>query len=313
LSFSATVKEELIRMPLGRSCCMLSELGALTQFAGRLSLRGRGIIQVSYQVENPALARRIFQLLKERLGLSAQLQLVQGTRMGGRKLCILTLADEESKVLLQSLQMLEPDGEGGMVLRRTVPRFPLSRQCCRKSFLRGAFLGGGTMTAPERGYHLEWSAEESSVVQAIEKVLEKSGIHGRIYDRKGRQVIYLKDGQQIVDVLAMMGASTGVLSMENIRISRQMRGRANRAANCDQHNGVRVVVSSDHQIEMIRAYEEKFGLDTLPKAVREAALLRMQNQDLSLSELGQLMTPPVSKSTVAYRMATVEKLLRTSD
>ena len=310
MTFSSTVKEELLRLPLGRTCCMLSELGALTQTSGQLSLQGGGKIHVIYRVENPALARRIFQLLKERLGLSPELQVVQGSRMGGRKQYTLVLSDADSKVLLQALQMMEPDGAGALAMRRRVARFPLSRQCCRKSFLRAAFLGGGTMSAPEKGYHLEWSAEELSVVQSIEKVLEKSGINGRIYQRKGRHVIYLKDGQQIADVLALMGASAGLLSMENIRISRQLRGNANRAANCDQHNGVKAVLASDHQVELIRRYQAAFGLDTLPRPIREMAKLRLQNRDLSLSELGQLMIPPLSKSGVAYRMAKLEQLLQ---
>ena len=175
MSFSSLTKEELIRLPLGKSCCVMSELSALVQTSGSLQLRGGGRVRVAFRVENAALARRIFQLLRAGLGITPRLHFVQHTRLGGRRTCVLTLDDADAQKLLLSLHMMEQDEDGGVTLRRTVPRHPMTRQCCRRSFLRGAFLGAGTMSDPEKDYHFELIAGEESLRQTLEKLLEKSG------------------------------------------------------------------------------------------------------------------------------------------
>ena len=155
MSFSSLTKEELIRLPLSKSCCVMSELSALVQTSGSLQLRGGGRVRVAFRVENAGLARRIFQLLRAGLDLTPRLHFVQHTRLGGRRTCVLTLDDGDAQKLLLSLHMMEQDEGGGVTLRRTAPRHPMTRQCCRRAFLRGAFLGAGTMSAPEKDYHFE--------------------------------------------------------------------------------------------------------------------------------------------------------------
>lgn len=301
MSFSSTAKDELIRLPLGKSCCVLSELSALTQTSGSLALRGLGRVQVTYRVENAALARRIFLLLRT-LNITAKLHFVQHTRLGGRRTCVLTLGDQDSQTLLIALHMMEQDEEGNISLRRTVPRHPMTRQCCRRAFLRGAFLGCGSMNNPEKSYHFEWVAEDQSLRQTLAKLLDKCGLPLHEHIRKGQNVIYLKGAQQIADMLALMGASQAVLEMENIRIKKQMRGEANRAANCDEHNSERMLNAADEQIEAIKLISIQRGLFTLPPGLQEMARLRLEHTSSSLAELGQMMTPPVGKSGVNHRM-----------
>lgn len=301
MSFSATVKDELIRLPLGKNCCILSELSALTQTSGSLALRGLGRVQVTYRVENAALARRIFLLLRT-LGITAKLHFVQHSRLGGRRTCVLTLGDQDSQTLLIALHMMEQDEEGHIFLRRTAPRHPMTRQCCRRAFLRGAFLGCGSMNNPDKSYHFEWVAEDQSLSQTLAKLLDKCGLPLHEHIRKGQNVIYLKGAQQIADMLALMGASQAVLEMENIRIKKQMRGEANRAANCDEHNSERMLNAADEQIEAIKLISIQRGLFTLPPGLQEMARLRLEHTSLSLAELGQLLNPPVGKSGVNHRM-----------
>lgn len=301
MSFSATVKDELIRLPLGKSCCILSELSALTQTSGSLALRGLGRVQVTYRVENAALARRIFLLLRT-LSVTAKLHFVQHSRLGGRRTCVLTLGDQDSQTLLIALHMMERDEDGHIFLRRTAPRHPMTRQCCRRAFLRGAFLGCGSMNNPDKSYHFEWVAEDQSLRQTLAKLLDKCGLPLHEHIRKGQNVIYLKGAQQIADMLALMGASQAVLEMENIRIKKQMRGEANRAANCDEHNSERMLNAADEQIEAIKLISIQRGLFTLPPGLQEMARLRLEHTSLSLAELGQLLNPPVGKSGVNHRM-----------
>ena len=302
MSFSSMAKDELIRLPLGKECCMLSELSALTQTSGSLAFRGLGRVQVTYRVENAALARRIFLLLRTRLGMTARLHFVQHTRLGGRRSCVLTLGDQDSQTLLLALHMMEQDEEGHISLRHTAPRHPMTRQCCRRAFLRGAFLGCGSVTSPEKGYHFEWVAEDQSLRQTLNRLLEKSGLPVHEHVRRGQNVIYLKGAQEITDVLALMGATHAVLEMENIRITKQMRAGANRASNCDEHNSERMLNAADEQIEAIKLISIQRGLFTLPPGLREMARLRLEHTSLSLAELGQLMEPPVGKSGVNHRM-----------
>ena len=302
MSFSSMAKEELIRLPMGKSCCILSELSALTQTSGSLALRGLGRVQVTYRVENAALARRIFLLLRTQLNITAKLHFVQHARLGGRRSCVLTLGDQDSQTLLIALHMMERDEDGAISLKRTAPRHPMTRQCCRRAFLRGAFLGCGSMTNPEKSYHFEWVAEDQSLRQTLARLLDKSDLPVHEHVRKGQNVMYLKGAQQIADMLAMMGANQAVLEMENIRIKKQMRAGANRASNCDEHNSERMLNAADEQIEAIKLISIQRGLFTLPPGLQEIARLRLEHTSMSLNELGQLMDPPVGKSGVNHRM-----------
>ena len=308
-SFAAKVKAELIRLPLGKACCMLSEISALTMTSGHLAFRGGGWISISYRLDDAGTARRLLLLLKKRLNVNPTLHFTQTARMGGRKTCVLSLTGEDAHTLLNALHMTETDEDGQMHLKRMAPRHPMTRQCCRRAFLRGAFLGAGTMTSPEKGYHFEWKAEDDQLPRTLEKLLEKCDLPYRSYERKGTQVIYLKGAQHIADMLALMGAGQSVLEMETIRVGKQVKAAATRAANCDEHNGDKMMEAAQRQAEAIRKISLKQGLFTLPPALREIARLRLDNPEMSLKELGEMMDPPVGKSGVNHRMRRLMEIL----
>ena len=293
MSFSSLTKEELIRLPLSKSCCVMSELSALVQTSGSLQLRGGGRVRVAFRVENAGLARRIFQLLRAGLDLTPRLHFVQHTRLGGRRTCVLTLDDGDAQKLLLSLHMMEQDEGGGVTLRRTVPRHPMTRQCCRRAFLRGAFLGAGTMSDPEKDYHFELIAGEENLRQTLEKLLEKSGLP-------------VQGCQQIADMLTLMGASKATMELENIRIKKGIRNQVNRAMNCDEKNAERQVSAAQKQVEMIKVISIQRGLFNLPPSLQEIARLRLEHPEESLTALGELLTPPVGKSGVNHRMRRLE-------
>lgn len=158
------------------------------------------------------------------------------------------------------------------------------------------------MTSPEKSYHFEWKAEDSHLTEVLEKLLEKCNLPYHTYERKGRRVVYLKGAEQISDILAMMGASGSVLRMENIRVKKQIREQAVRAANCDEHNSEKMLDAGARQAEAIRQISLREGLFTLPPALRELARVRLENPDLSLQELGNSLNPPIGKSAVNHRM-----------
>lgn len=310
MSFSANVKDELCRLPLGKSCCMLSELTALYRTSGSLSFHGMGRVQVQYRVENAALARRIFRLLRARMNVTPRLHYVQHARLGGQRTCVLTIGDEDSQRLMLALHMIEQDEEGNVRYRRTTVRHPMTRQCCRKAYLRAAFLGSGTMTSPDKEYHFEISTSDQNLVKELSRLLDKSGLPVNTYTRKGATVVYLKSAQQISDALAMMGANSSVFALEDVRIRKQARGAANRAINCDGHNLEKIVAAADAQVQGIRHYVIERGLRSLPAALQEIAQKRLDNTDLSLVELGQLFEPPLSKSAVNHRMRRLMEIVK---
>ena len=310
MSFSSNLKDELCRLPLGKNCCMLTELTALYRTSGSLSFHGSGRVQVQYRTENAALARRIFRLLRARLGITPRLHYVQHARLGGQRTCVLTVGDEDSQKLMLALNMTEQDEEGNIRYRRTTVRHPMTRQCCRKAYLRAAYLGSGTMSNPEKEYHFEISATDQSLVRELSRLLEKSGLPVNTYQRKGSTVVYLKGAQQISDAMAMMGATNSVFAMEDIRIRKQARGAANRAINCDEYNFQRMLDAADAQVEGIRRYVIVKGMRSLPPALQEIAQKRLDNADLSLVELGQLFEPPLSKSAVNHRMRRLMDIVR---
>ncbi len=310
MSFSSNVKDELCRLPLGKNCCMLSELTALYRTCGSLSFHGFGRVQVQYRTENAALARRIFRLLRARLGIMPRLHYVQHARLGGQRTCVLTVGDEDSQKLMLALNMTEQDEEGNIRYRRTAVRHPMTRQCCRKAYLRAAYLGAGTMSNPEKEYHFEITAADQSLVRELSRLLEKSGLPVNTYQRKGNTVVYLKGAQQISDAIAMMGATASVFALEDVRIRKQARGAANRAINCDEHNFQRMLDAADAQVEGIRKYVIVKGMRSLPPALQEIAQKRLDNADLSLAELGQQFEPPLSKSAVNHRMRRLMDIVR---
>ena len=183
MSFSATVKDELCRLELGKNCCMLSELAALYRTSGSLTFHGGGRVQVQYRVENTALARRIFRLLTARMAITPRLHYVQHARLGGRRTCVLTIGDEDSQRLMLALHLIDKDENGVVSYRRTIVRHHLTRQCCRRAYLRAAFLGAGTMTSPDKDYHFEITASEPGLVRELTRVLEKAELPVHTFQR----------------------------------------------------------------------------------------------------------------------------------
>lgn len=313
MSFSLTVKDELCRIGLGKPCCMLSELTALYRTSGSLSFHGLGRVQVQFRVENMAVAKRIFLLLRTRMNIVPRLHYVQHTRLGGQRTCVLTVGDQDSQRLMLALHMIDKDEDGSIRYRRTSVRHPMTRQCCRKAYMRAAFLGSGTMTTPDKDYHFEITAADESMVKELKRLMEKCDLPFNHYQRKGQTVVYLKSAQHISDTLALMGASNSMFALEDVRIRKQARGAANRAINCDGHNLEKVVAAAEEQVRGIRQYVLKKGLRSLPPALQEIAEKRLENVDISLTDLGQLFEPPLSKSAVNHRMRRLMELVRAAE
>ena len=310
MSFSARVKEELLRIRPEKHCCMLSELSALTQTCASLRLSGGGRVRVVYEVENAPLAKRIFLLLKKRMEITPVLEFNRHKRLGGRRLAVLTVSEGDSRRLLIALRMIQ-ESDAGMIYKG-VPRAAMTRRCCRAAFLRAAFLGAGAMSEPEKGYHLEFTSSEARA-DTLLKILEKSGIEGHVVKRREADVVYLKKGDDVVSCLALMGAHAALLEMENIRIRRDGRNQANRARNCDEANLKKQLSAGEKQAKAIVAYSLAYSLAALPRELQEIGRLRMLHPAASLEELGQMLPQPIGKSGVNHRMRRLMALIESDE
>lgn len=309
-TFAGVAREQLFKMPLGKTCCMVHELGALFKTTGTLTFRGRGQVQCAYRVENVALARRILLLLKARLQLSPSLYFVNHPRLGGQKSCVLSLNDGDSQKLLVALHMMAELSDGSFQLKRMLPRRALTRNCCRRAFLRGAFLGGGYVSSPEKSYHLEIIVPDEVFGKTLINLMQKSAIHAKMVDRKGTNVVYIKSSQSIADFLTLVGAHDAALRMENIRVTKTVRNQVNRGMNCDHANMEKQLNASERQTAAIATLVSAIGFDNLPEKLREIAVLRLREPEATLTQLGAMLTPPLGKSGVNHRLKQIALLAR---
>ena len=175
-------------------------------------------------------------------------------------------------------------------------------ECCRRTFIRVAFLEKGTVNDPSKGYHLEIACRGNSQATQLCELMAKDGIKGRVIERNKRMSVYVKEAEQISDMLALMGAHKAVLLMENERVIHQMRGTVNRRVNCETANINKTVNAAVRHIDAINYIQSHGGLKSLPDNLREMAQVRIDMPDTSLGDLGQYLDPPVGKSGVNHRL-----------
>lgn len=300
MSFSSDCKEELCRVPCDESCCRMAELTALYLCLGSFSILGQGRVSIRFAVESAAIARRIYRFVQQETQIAAQLQYVTHARFGGTREYVLTIGPNDAPALLARLGMMTT-GAAPMLLS-TIPSVRLTRICSRHAFLRGAILGCGTLVNPEHAYHLEFLVRDSKLRQSIIKCLKSLDVPAKQGKRRNGESLYLKQSEHIVTVLTATGAHQAVTTLESTLVKRQVLGNVNRAMNCDYANLQKQMNAGARQLRLIEALLESEAFASLPPGLQEIAKARVQAPGLSLTELGQRMDPPLSKSGVNNRM-----------
>lgn len=301
MSFSGETKQEIGKLPLEKECCLIAELNALTQCLGALSLHGGGRIQLKYVTESIVVARRLLVLLKKGLHVQVRTGIRKENRFGGRLVTTLSLSAEDSRHLLRRLNVLKQDEQGEDVFQG-VPRRIVRRICCRRSFLRGMFLGCGTVISPEKGYHAEFLVEDEQRARFLIRVLALCDIEASLSFRREKAVVYMKNGEIVARLLATLGANRAVLKTEEVRTLQSVKKQVTRAMNCDHANMGKQLSAAEKQLSAITRISKLIGLSALPDELQALARMRISHQEASLEQLGQLMEPPVSKSGVQHRM-----------
>ena len=309
MSFSTDVKKELTLTEPGKKCCQLAQITGFLRLAGTITL-GIGGMGVKISTENPAVARAFAQQVKSYFGTRAALSVEESALARGRSYELSITPDMNADAILRETGILSVK-EGSNYITDGISSEITRKRCCKKAALRGAFLAAGSVSAPtSKGYHLEISCSSPAMGEDVQKLMAAYGLKAKLSERKGRFVVYLKDGDQIADFLGLIGANSGMFSYQDTRITREMKNEANRLNNCEIANLDKTIAAAQKQIADIRKIEEKRGLDFLPLKLRQTAELRLENPELPLTELAELFDPPLKKSGLNHRFEKIAEIAK---
>lgn len=312
MSFSRTVKEELARVAPDKPCCRRAELAGLIRSAGTLEIQAvasgatpeSGRLFIWVETGQAPVARKLVLLAKSVLGVAPEVLVRRQRRLRRTRSFGIHLVPSNPMADLVRLGVLAPDGG----LQRAIPEDLVSHNCCRRSYLRGLFLGSGSITDPGRGHHLEIVLRDESLADAAGQILFGFGIPVRISARRGELVLYLKESEQIGNLLGLMGAHQALLAYENVLAMKTVKNRVNRLVNAETANLEKSVDAGVRQAEDVKLIRRRLGLHALTPSLRELADLRLKHPGASLKELGEMCVPPLGKSGVAHRLRRIETL-----
>lgn len=303
MSFASETKKELTNIEV-KDCCANAELSALIRMNGSLSFSNQMLV-VNIQTENAAIARRIYTLIKKGYDTPVELLVRKKMRLKKNNVYIVRIK-EDTKMILEDLNIL---GEHFTFIHNISENL-IKKKCCRRSYLRGAFLAGGSVNNPETSsYHLEIFSLYSEHNEALSELMNSFGLNSKTLERKKGFITYLKEAEKITEFLNIIGAHNALLRFEDVRIVRDMRNSVNRLVNCETANLNKTIGAALRQVENIKFIEKHVGLQVLPDKLREIAELRVNYQDVTLKELGEMVSGgTISKSGINHRLRKIDQL-----
>lgn len=307
MSFSGKIKEELEERIGTARHCLIAELTAIISLCGSVSVGVTGQYSIRIRTENLVVARKSFTLLEKTFNIRTDIAIRMNRAKGSVAYFLFVRDHEEALKVLQACKLIDEDGEITEELS-VVKNIVLQEMCCKRAFLRGVFLASGSMSDPEKSYHFEIVCPYMGKAEQIQRIMQCCDLDGKIVRRKKTFVVYLKDAEQIVSILNLMGAHQALMELENIRILKEMRNSVNRQVNCETANINKTVSAAVKQIEDIKFIEEVKGLEYLPDALKDMAITRVTYPEATLKELGSLLTPPVGKSGVNHRLRKLSEM-----
>lgn len=303
MSFASETKKELTNLEV-KPCCIQSELSALIRMNGSLSFSNRKLI-VDIQTENAAIARRIYTLLKKAFQVQVELLVRKKMRLKKNNVYIVRLS-HQAREILEDTKIL---GEGFTFIH-DISKDLIKKKCCKRSYLRGAFLAGGSVNNPETSsYHLEIFSLYKEHNDSLCELMNTFELNSKTLERKKGYITYLKEAEKITEFLNIIGAHNALLRFEDVRIVRDMRNSVNRLVNCETANLNKTIGASIRQVENIRYIADTVGLQILPQKLREIAELRIQYTDVTLKELGEMVSGgAISKSGINHRLRKIDEI-----
>ena len=305
VSFSWTVKSEILRKNPEGTREIVLELVVFMGLCASLS-PGKGII---FEVDKPSYAKRLYSHVKALYGISPKIHMKRFNRLGKTYKYIIRITESSvCRKLLEDTGYINKAGEFhfGKGIKKAFRRSFKDRQ----SVLRCAFLLCGSVSSPEKHYHMEMVFANSEIADDIAEAMRDSGFSAKVIERKGAFVVYVKGAEEIVDFLTFLGATSSTLEFYNVKIIKEMRNNVNRAVNCETANISKTVNAAARQLESIEVIRKEKGLKSLPEDLYQAALLRIENPDMSLADMARLCSPIISKSGLNHRFKRIDSIAR---
>lgn len=302
------VKNELSRIIPDEEHVKIAELAALVRMSGSLKLMGFNKLSFKVVTENPAIARKVFSLLKSCFGIHVDIEVRKNKNLKkNNTYSLLVTYEQGANDILEKVGIIEKQGEN-VFIRSDIPDIIVKDEESKRAYIRGAFLGGGSVSDPEKTYHVELVTLDEELSVYLMNLLNTYDFNAKIVPRKNTYVIYLKESNHISDLFNIMGAHNALFQLEDIKIKKQMRNDVNRIVNCETANLTKTVNAAMRQVESIKYITETVGLEYLPDNLREIAELRIEYDDLSLKELGEMLESPLGKSGVNHRLKKIEEI-----
>ena len=302
MSFSSQIKDELSRQVAPARHCQIAEIAAILSLCGRIQISGNDHYSIKIHTENVTVARKCFTLLKNTFNIVTDISIRRSNHLAKNRIYSVAVKQHEDAYrILKATKLLADDGEIGENLS-VVGNVVVQNSCCRRAFLRGAFLASGSISDPEKSYHFEIVCATEPKAKQIQSIMATFDIEAKIVVRKKYFVVYIKEGNQIVDMLNVMEAPLSLMELENIRILKEMRSNVNRQVNCETANINKTVSAAMKQIGDIEYIRDTVGFESLPANLAEIARARLEKPEATLKELGEDLEPPVGKSGVNHRL-----------
>ncbi|ENR6783420.1 DNA-binding protein WhiA [Listeria monocytogenes] len=303
MSFASETKKELTHMDVSDSDAKV-ELAAFIRMNGAISFSNQLVI-MDVQTENAAIARRMYQLLKDLYEVPIELLVRRKMKLKKNNVYIVRLKSG-TRGILEDLRILEPP----MTFTKSIDRGFVKKRSAKRAYLRGAFLASGSVNNPETSsYHLEIFSVYEEHNEAICALMNQFDLNARTLERKNGFITYLKEAEKITEFLSIIGATSALLHFEDVRIMRDMRNSVNRLVNCETANLNKTINAAVRQIDNIKYIQSTVGLEALPERLREIAALRITNEDVTLKELGEMLTTgQLSKSGINHRLRKLDQI-----
>ena len=299
MSFSSKVKKELAGHISNATHCRIA---AIISMCGSVLIDVDEKYSIRVRTETDSTAEKFKTLVWKTFHIDAKIVVKKNAYSKNAETYTITIKDHNQAMkVLEATKLIDDQGQIGENLSVT-NNVVIMKDCCKRAFIRGAFMAAGSISDPNSSYHFEIKCNNEKKAEQLIKLLNKFNIEAKTVARKGHFVVYIKEGEGIVDVLNVMEAPVALMEMENVRILKGMSNYYNRQVNCETANIKKTVTTACRQIDDINYIIENEGLEYLPDKLQDIATLRVENPDASLQELGQMLEPQLGKSGVNHRL-----------
>lgn len=316
MSFALDSKQEVLKQSVENDCCSIAFLSAIIKCCGELSISNKSIkVEIFTELEH--LYDKVKAIIEQYYGKECNITLMEDTNITKTSRYKITLPSDITEQLLKDLGIMSLSDEGLLSIENGIADFVIMDDCCKRSYIKGAFVSCATSNIiiknydnekSNSGYHLEFVFNFEKIAEDFVKLLENFEIPAKITIRKNTPIVYIKEYQLICDTLALVGANKAVMDLQNEAAIRELRNNVNRQNNCLNANLNKTVNAAVRQLNAIKVIQDNVGLESLNENLMELALLRLANPEASLEELRALCTEKLTKSGINHRFTKIIKM-----